>query len=152
MPGPSPGQPHDALTAVRYSITIDGHEIATFSELIGIISEVEPVEYLASTDKEVVSAKLPGKRKPPTLTLKRGKNTSMELWAWHEAVLTGQVAAARKSCSLVMYNSEGKSVARYHLENAWPSKIEIGVLKAGSSEVLTESVTIVCEHIQRLSV
>ncbi len=152
MPGPSPDQPHDALTAVRYSISVDGHEIATFSELIGIISEVEPVEYLASTDKEVVSAKLPGKRKPPTLTLKRGKNTSMELWAWHEAVLTGQVAAARKSCSLVMYNNEGKSVARYHLENAWPSKIEIGVLKAGRSEVLTESVTIVCEHIQRLSV
>ena len=83
--------------------------------------------------------------------LKRGKNNSMELWGWHEAVLSGNMAAARKSCSLVMYNVEGKPVARYHLEHAWPSKIEIGALKAGASEVLMETVTMVCEHIQRVA-
>jgi hypothetical protein len=50
-----------------------------------------------------------------------------------------------------MYNTDGKPVARYHLENAWPSKIEVGGLKVGASEVLTESATIVCEHIQRVA-
>jgi hypothetical protein len=30
--------------------------------------------------------------------------------------------------------------------------LEIGGLKAGSSEVLMETVTLVCEHIQRVSV
>jgi hypothetical protein len=35
---------------------------------------------------------------------------------------------------------------------AWPSKLEIGALKAGSSEVLMETVTIVSERIQRVSV
>ena len=44
--------------------------------------------------------------------LKRGKNSSMELWAWHEAVLQGNIVAARKSCSLIMYNTDGKPVAR----------------------------------------
>ncbi len=83
--------------------------------------------------------------------LKRGKNSSMELWGWHESVLSGNMAAARKSCSLVMYNVDGKPVARYHLEHAWPSKIEIGALKAGASEVLMETVTMVCEHIQRVA-
>ena len=48
-------------------------------------------------------------------------------------MLLGDMAAARKSCSLVMFNTKGKPVARYHLENAWPSKIEIGALKAGAS-------------------
>jgi hypothetical protein len=43
-------------------------------------------------------------------------------------------------------------VARYHLTEAWPAKIEIGALKAGASEVLMEKVTIVCEFIQRTSV
>jgi phage tail-like protein len=144
-------QPNDALTAARFSITIDGYEIASFSELQGITTEVEPVDFLESTDKEVVFKKLPGKRKPPTIVLKRGKNTSMELWAWHEAVLQGNIVAARKSCSLIMYNFDGAPVARYHLENAWPSKLEISALKAGASEVLMETVTIVCEHIQRVS-
>jgi hypothetical protein len=44
-------QPHDALTAARFSITIDGYEIASFSELQGITTEVEPVDFLESTDK-----------------------------------------------------------------------------------------------------
>jgi phage tail-like protein len=149
--GLGPEQPNDALTAARFSITIDGYEIASFSELMGITTEVEAVDFLESTDKEVVFKKLPGKRKPPTLTLKRGKNTSMELWAWHEAVLHGNIVAARKSCSLIMYNYDGAPVARYHLEHAWPAKLEVSPLKAGASEVLMETVTIVCEHIQRVS-
>ena len=143
--------PGDAITASRFSIVIDGYQIASFAELIGITTEVEPVELLESTDKEVTLKKLPGKKKPPTLTLKRGKNQSMELWIWHEAVLQGDIMAARKSCSLVMYSTDGKAVARYHLEMAWPSKLEIGGLKAGASEVLMETVTLVCEHIQRVA-
>lgn len=149
--GLGPQQPNDAITASRFSLTIDGVEIAQFSELTGITTEVEPVDFLESSEKEVVFKKLPGKRKPPHLTLKRGKNSSMELWAWHEAVLAGDIVAARKSCSLVMYNFDGSPVARYHLEHAWPCKLEIGALKAGQSEVLMESVTIVCENIQRVS-
>lgn len=143
--------PGDAITAARFSIVIDGYQIASFSELVGITTEVEPVELMEATDKEVLLKKLPGKRKPPTLTLKRGKNNSMELWLWHEAVLMGDIIAARKSCSLVMYATDGTPVARYHLEMAWPSKLEVGALKAGSSEVLWETVTLVCEHIQRVA-
>jgi phage tail-like protein len=141
----------EAITASRFSITIDGYEIAAFSELQGITTQVDVVDFLQSSDKEVMLTKLPGKRTPPTVILKRGKNNSMELWSWHEAVLAGDMAAARKSCSLVMYNTDGKPVARYHMENAWPAKIEIGGLKAGASEVLMESVTVVCEHIQRVA-
>ncbi|MEU6707892.1 phage tail protein [Streptomyces sp. NPDC091376] len=142
---------HDALTAARFSITIDGYEIASFSELSGITTEVEPVDYLSSTDKEVIFKKLPGKAKPPTVVLRRGKTGGMELWAWHQSVLAGNIAAARKSCSLVMYSFDGKPVARYYLSNAWPSKLEIGALKAGATEVLMETATLVCEHIQRVS-
>jgi len=153
MPGGlSPQQPNDALTAARFSITIDGYEIASFSELGGITTEVEPVKFLESSDKEVILKQLPGTYKPATVILKRGKNSSMELWAWHEAVLQGDIVAARKSCSLVMYNTDGKPVARYHCEHAWPAKLEIGGLKAGASEVLMETVTIVCERIQRVAV
>ena len=152
MPGGlGANQPNDAITAARISITIDGYEIAAFTELQGITTEVEPVELMESTDNEVILKKLPGKAKPATLVLKRGKNSSMELWAWHEAVLMGDIVAARKSCSLVMYDTAGKAVARYHLEHAWPAKLEIGALKAGSSEVLMETVTIVSERIQRVA-
>jgi phage tail-like protein len=142
----------DPITASRFSITIDGYEIAAFSELQGITTEVKPVEHLESTDKELVLKKLPGKREPATVKLKRGKTSDMALWAWHEAVLQGDILAARKSASLVMYGADGKPVARYHMENAWPSVVEIGSLKAGANDVLMETVTIVCETLQRVSV
>src|SRR5687768_5976700 len=91
------GMENDALSAARFSLTVDGYEIAQFSELTGITTEIDVVDFMESSDKENILKKLPGKRKPPTIILKRGKNASMELWAWHESVIQGNVAAARKS-------------------------------------------------------
>ena len=144
-------QASDPITASRWSITIDGFEIATFAELAGIVSEVEPTEYMATDDREIVLNKLPGKLKPPTITLKRGQTSGMELWAWHEAVRNGQIAQARKSASLTAFNTAGEPVAKYWLEKAWPSKIEVEGLKAGRSVALVETVTLVAEYLQRIS-
>jgi phage tail-like protein len=132
-------------------VAIDGYEIATFSELSGIIAEVEPLDYWATDPSGVQVNKLPGKIKPPTVTLKRGMNGSLELWAWHEAVRTGNMNAARRSCSLTMFNAEGKPVAKYWLEKAWPSKMDLAGLKAGASEALMETVTLTCEYIKRVT-
>jgi len=140
----------DAITAARFVLTADGAELASFSELQGITTEVAPPEYVSSADNKTVLKKLPGKTKPPTLVLKRGKNSSLELFAWHEAARKGQLNA-RKSCTLTMYNSAGEPVARYYLPNAWPFKLEISALKAGASEVLYETVYLTADSIQRLA-
>jgi phage tail-like protein len=144
-------QPSDVITANRFAIVIDGYEIAVFAELSGITVEVEPPEYWESTGTAVEVNKLLGKIKPPTITLKRGMSGSLELWSWHEAVRKGNMAAARRSCSLVMYNAEGKPVGKYWLEKAWPSKLDLAGLKAGAGEALMETVTLVCEYIQRVA-
>jgi phage tail-like protein len=141
----------EGITANRFSITIDGQEIATFNELSGIVAEVEILEYLETDGGRVAVNKLLGKAKPPLITLKRGMTGSRELWEWHEAVRKGNVTAARRSCSLIMFNSEGKPVGKYWLENAWPSKIELAGLKAGAGAVLMETVTLTCEYIQRVA-
>jgi phage tail-like protein len=75
----------------------------------------------------------------------------MELWAWHESARKGLMDAARRSCSLIMYNGEGKPVAKYFLEKAWPSKLDISAMKAGASTVMYETVTLTCEHLQRVA-
>jgi phage tail-like protein len=139
------------IQASRFALTIDGQEIASFNELTELTSEVEPVELMESTDKELILKKLPGKAKPATVTLSRSMTSSMDLWAWHEAVLQGNIAAARKSATLVMYSPDGKAVARYHLEQAWPSKLEVAPPETGAKAALRETVTIVCEHIQRVA-
>jgi phage tail-like protein len=151
--GPTPAAaqrpgPSDGITSSRFSITIDGFEIATFSELEGINAEIAPTEYMEATDRGVNVAKLPGQAKPPTVILKRGMNGSLELWAWHEAVRQGNMSAARRSSSLTMFSGDGKPVAKYWMEKAWPSKIEV---TAGPSGAMIETVTFVCEYLQRVS-
>jgi phage tail-like protein len=139
------------ITASRFSVTIDGYEIAAFSELVGITAEVESSGYWETSGTDVTVNKVAGKVKPPTVVLKRGMNGSLELWAWHEAVRAGTVNAARRSCTLTMFNAEGKPVAKYWLEKAWPAKLDLAGLKAGAGEALIETVTLVCEYIQRVA-
>ena len=145
---PPGGEP---LTAARFELTIDGHSLAVFSELVGISSSVDIEHVRIDPNPKRKLKKLPGKRTPPTVTLKRGMTRNIELAAWHELVILGDVAA-RKNVTLTMYDVTGDPVVRYHLTNAWPSKLEIGALKAGASSALTETVTLVAEFIQRVSV
>src|SRR5262245_44509969 len=139
------------ITAVFFFKQKTAYEIASFSELQGVRTEIKTVEFIESGDKGLVQMNIPSNPVLATLTLRRAQTQDPQMWTWHEAARFGEMGAARKSCSLVMFDASGKPVARYHLENAWPCKIELGALKAGSSEVLMETVTLVCDHLQRVA-
>ena len=146
-----PNLPSDALAAYTFSIEIDRTEIAQFSEVSGLASEVDVIELKENNPLgQIVIKKMPGALKPATLTLKRAKNASQELWKWHEAVMQGKLGDARRNGSVVMKSFDGSEVARYNFNNAWVSKISASTLKAGSNEVLMEEVSIVTESIERV--
>jgi phage tail-like protein len=141
------------ISSSHFVISIDGNDVAIFSDLSGINSEVEPVEYIASDEQgNVIHTKQFGKVKPPKVTLKRGLDGSKAIWAWHEAVLSGDVTALR-TCALKIMSSatkDGKEPVvqiTYVLENAWPCKVDIAGMKAGSTEVIMETVELVCDNI-----
>ena len=53
------------------------------------------------------------------------------------------MANARKGGAIIVFDYEGNPIKRYNLTNAWPKSLEIGSLKAGDTNVLTEKLTIV---------
>lgn len=142
--------PTGVMAVSRFGITIDGTEIATFQELVGITQEVGLVEMMDGTDPHHVR-QLPGRVRPPTLTLRRSLTRGMELAAWHQAVASGDLSQAKRSATLTMYDAAGKPVARYGLEDAWPSKLEITAVRSGATSTLMETVTLLCEQLERLS-
>jgi phage tail-like protein len=150
----SPGGriPPDPSQASRFTITIDGVEIAVFSELVGITSGLDPTALTLARDqrRRLTLKKLPGKRTPPTVTLKRGLTRNLEIWAWHEDAVDR--AAARRDATLVAFNTAGEPVVRFDLAAAWPALIEIGAVQAGASQLLLETVTIVALELRRVSV
>ena len=146
-------QAAEARAAASFSITIDGVEIAQFSELVELTSGLDPSTLTLALDQKKGQAglkKLPGKRTPPTVTLKRAMNKDLTIFEWHTDALNGG-SAARRSAVLATRDSHGRTISSYNLENSWPAKIEVTGLKAGASEVLYESVTLVCENIQRVN-
>jgi phage tail-like protein len=150
MPSGLPSLPNDAIASYHFAVEIDGVEIAQFAEISGITSEMDVIEFSEVTpDGKSLIRKVPGKKKPPTITLKRAKNVSTSLWDWHYQAKQGKIADARRNGSIILFDYENGEVARYNFLNAWPSKITMGTLKAGSNEMLMEECSIVCEDLER---
>jgi phage tail-like protein len=86
--------------------------------------------------------------KPGEVTVRRGLTTDLGFEQWmRDPVPVGQ---PRRSVSLALFDSQGRAVARYHLENAWPSKLEVTGLRSGGTEIAVESLTLVHEGLERV--
>jgi phage tail-like protein len=146
-----PSLPQDALVAQRFKIEVKGTMIATFQEVSGIVSELEVVELKANdiTGKPIIK-KMIGAQKPPTITLKRAADASMELWNWHKAAVDGKLLDARREGSIVQLDFVYGEVARYNFYDAWVSKLTASGMKAGDNTPAVEEVTIVCERLERV--
>lgn len=133
-----------APTAARVSLVIDEVEIASFSELAEISSttqHVNPLTGLRLVQPNVFS----------NIVLRRGLTSDTELWDWYESG-TDRIGVPRgKNGAVVLHDRAGTPILRFHFENAWPSKIEVGELQAGPSVALIETVTLTCESIRRVA-
>ena len=57
-------------------------------------------------------------------------------------------ATLARRATIVVFAHDGSPVARYHLENAWPSKLEIGTLKASDTSVVAERLTLTFDRVE----
>ena len=128
------------ISAAFYVISVEGVAQAKYTGLTGISSEIEPVTGTAGTARGF------GTASPPTVTLTRNADGSTYAWAWHQAALAGD-PTARRTCTLAMQDAAGEPLMTYVLENAWPGKIDIAGMKAGASEVVIETIELVCDSI-----
>jgi phage tail-like protein len=148
MPPPTGAGP---TVANRFSVKIDGIEMF-FSELTGIHSEVEKVDfYTNSPGGQNTIVKLHGKYIPPTITLKRGTDNNLTLWSWHQALIDGNTKDMSKGGSFYIYSSSGTDpVAIFNFEDAWCRKMTLGAARAGAGDVLIEDCEIMCTALFRV--
>lgn len=115
-------------------------ETQVFSELHGIPSEVEIVE--APPHRPRANGRV-------SAVVSRTLSADRDLWDWHRRIIENGRIHERRSGSIVVLDPAGVELARWSFTNGWPSKIEVGTLEAGTSEVLTEKITITAETIER---
>ena len=140
----------DLLTTFSFHVELDGVDIGAFKEASGIESKTEIVEYKEATKSgKMIIRKQPGAMSWTDITLKRRIDNSTELWDWRREVENGNIDAARRNGSIVLYDSTNSEVARWNFEAGWPSRWKGADLNASSDSIAVEEVSITHEGLTR---
>jgi len=140
----------DPLVGFHFAIEVQGAIAGYFTECTGLGSENEIIEHkVVDVSGKEYTHKIPGRLKWENVTLKRGITSNLDVWDWRDMVVQGNVEAARKNGSIVMFNQQFSEVARWNFENAWPLKVTGPTPKADSNEYGVEEIVICHEGIYR---
>jgi phage tail-like protein len=87
----------------------------------------------------IVERKRPGKQSPKS---SEAAPEDKGLYDWFDKVVQAKDKTPYKTGSIVIYDRTQTEVARFNLEQCWPSKLSVSDLSAGSDEVMVEELTI----------
>jgi len=136
----------DKAVGWSWALEIDGVQIKQIQEISGLKMEVDIIDHKHNTDQgKFIQTKLPGRQKAGEITLTRGLTGDKGFEAWMKQVQLGDVSTARKGGSVILQDYMGEEIKRYKIENCYPKSLEIGSLKAGATDVLTEKLVLVHE-------
>jgi len=139
------GSRNDPYSAFNFLVEIDSVIVAGFSEVGGLDTTTDPIEY-RNGNEDITVRKLPGLRKYANITLKRGYTNSKELWLWRKTVIEGKTQ--RASGSIVLLNEAREEALRWNFREGWPTKWTGPAMNAKNNEVAIESLEIAVEHIE----
>ena len=137
----------DPYRAFNFKIEVQGVTEGHFTEVCGLGAKVTPISYREAGNSQVVHY-VPGRVEYSAITLRYGVTRSKDLFEWFKTGVKGQLQ--RKNLSIVMVDGDGTTeVMRWNIVNAWVTEWLGSVLNANSQEVAIESVTLVCESLDR---
>lgn len=139
------GQRNDPYAAFNFLVEVDGVIAAGFSEVSGLDTETDVIEYRNGDETQTVR-KLPGLRKFPNIVLKRGFTDNKLLWEWRKRVMDGRTQ--RQSGSVVLLNEAREEALRWNFRDGWPSKLQGPSLNAKQNEVAIETLEIAHEGLE----
>jgi phage tail-like protein len=137
------GDRSDPFRGFNFRVEIDGITVGSFSEVSGLSSDGDVVEYRNGDDVRLSVRKLPGLKKFANIMLKRGYTNNNELWKWRESIVAGK--SDRRNGAIILMDEERKDVLTWEFHDAWVHKIDGPALNAKGNEVTIESVELVVE-------
>ncbi|RKN75973.1 phage tail protein [Paenibacillus ginsengarvi] len=135
-----PTRLNDAIGAFRFKVELDGLLVGGFSEVTGVGSETEVMEFPEGGLNTHVHYWIK-QTKYTRIVLKRGMTQSSELWDWYDGVAGGNVQ--RKNGSVILYNHGGNEICRWNFFEAFPVKWIGPSLNAAGNSLAVESIEIV---------
>jgi phage tail-like protein len=134
------GKRNDPYGQYNFLVEIDGVVKGGFSEVSGLTTDTNIIEYREGQEQNLTTRKLPGLMKYNNIVCKRGWTQDRSLWEWRRKVVEGKTQ--RASGAIVLLNEARDEVLRWNFSEAWPSKWEGPALNAKTSEVAIETLEI----------
>jgi phage tail-like protein len=136
----------DPFAAFNFIVEIDGVTKAGFSEVSGLTTDTNVIEYREGREVFGTTRKLPGLMKYTNIVLKRGYTQDKSLWEWRKLVIDGETKRAE---GVIVLLDEGRKVAlRWRFREGWPCKWEGPALNGKTSEVAIEMLEIAHEGLE----
>jgi phage tail-like protein len=149
----------DMMIAQNFYLEIDGEVVSYLSGVSGLDIEMDVVTatQVGKDGKQQTIKSRGSANKAPDISLTRlapSDASSDALWKWFKAVHDGGLknsdrAGERKSGAIVIYDSAHTELSRFSFFNAWPSKISTDALSVESNDPIKETITLVCERLER---
>jgi phage tail-like protein len=147
-------QTYDALVGCFFEVDFgfgQDDSKTIFVEVTGMGSEHAVVtQKLMGKNNVQINTHQSGRLKWNELKFKTGITSDKALWQYASDVASGKLANKRLNGTIAMLSQDGKRVAEWHFENAWPKEINGLSFKSDSSDVQFEEMTIVAEYCTRV--
>jgi phage tail-like protein len=143
----------DPLRNFNFRVEIDNIARAGFSEVSGLESHIDVVDYREGTDPTHVR-KLSGLTHYGNVILKHGLAVgggALDLVQWFRSVSNGDLANNRKRVTIVLQDESHQDQTRFVVSEAWPVKYAVSPLNAKGNEVAIELLELANEGIERVA-
>jgi phage tail-like protein len=148
----------EPIVARNFFLDIPGEDTLVLSGVSGLDVELDVVNVSQNGKggKQEHIKTIGGVLKAPDISMTRMAPQAAEsdaLWKWFLDIRDHGFkdrTDKRKNVSIVLYDVGMDEVGRFNITNAWPSKIATDALSTDSNDPMKETITLVCERIERV--
>lgn len=134
------------LPSFYFKVSVTDVGDISCSEVSGLETEYDMIEYRAGDSPIFTKQKMPGMRKTSDVTLKKGIfKDDKAMWNWINSIKLNTIKRATVTISLL--DESGKPVKTWELTNAWPKKITVEGFKADGNTAAIETLILAHEGV-----
>ena len=134
------------LPSFYFKVSVTDVGDISCSEVSGLETEYDMIEYRAGDSPVFTKQKMPGMRKTSDVTLKKGIfKDDKAMWNWINSIKLNTIKRATVTISLL--DESGSPVKTWELANAWPKKITVEGFKADGNTAAIETLILAHEGV-----
>jgi len=134
------------LPKFHFQVQWGGAKIG-FTEVTGLESSIDIIEYRDGASLEYHKIKMPGLQKFSNITMKRGIfQGDNDYFKWMKSVALNTID--RRDLIISLLNENHEPVVVWKIKQAWPVKVQSTDLKSDGNEVAIETIEIAHEGLE----